>query len=324
MQITSREQFKNYILRNNGYPVIKVNVSEEQLEDRIDEAVDYWNQYHNEGTIQMWLKQRVTASEIHVVEDFKEIPIDLIKGLDSGAVAKVSTAMSGKDKVFNRTILCYGLKENSFKAGEKIQVGDKTFTIENSVDAIKQGIIDTHRVKMPPWVIGVTQIIPFHETSSSEDLLSLQSQIKINIFDIFDLTSTSLIYYEQMMEHLSLLNFELNARPSFDFNRHEGYVYPTCNWGVDIKEGDYILLRVYRMLDPMKVPEIWNNTWLKRYATVLVKKNWAVNLKKYSGIQLAGGTTLNGSEMYTEAVQEQKELEEELMRDMPPSAFFIG
>lgn len=323
MQITTREQFKTYVLRNNGYPVIKVNVSDDQLEDRIDEAVDYWNQYHNEGTIQMWMKQQVTASEIHVVEDFEEIPIEKIVGTESGATAQVSRLMQGK-KNFNKTIFCYGVKENSFKAGEKITVGDKTFTIEDSETAVVRGIIDTHAIKMPNWVIGVTQIVPFHETSSSEDLLSLQSQIKINIFDIFDLTSTSLIYYEQMMEHLSLLNYELNARPSFDFNRHEGNVYPLCNWGIDIHEGDYILLRVYRMLDPSQVPEIWNNTWLKRYATVLVKKNWAVNLKKYSGIQLAGGTTLNGSEMYTEAVQEQKELEEELMRDMPPSAFFIG
>lgn len=327
MQIKSREEFKKYLLRANGEPVLRVNISEEQLEDRIDEALDMWQQYHTEGTVQCYLKQRITPSEIHVKEDFDEITIGKIIGLDSGAMADVSTLMrkKGNNKGnYSRTILCHGLKENSFKAGEKIQIGDKTFTIDDKVGSIKIGIIDEHRIKMPPWVIGVTTIQPFFDNSSSDDLLTVQSQIKINIFDVYELLSTELVYYEQMMEHLSLLNFELNARPTFDFNRHEGYVYPLCNWGVDCKEGDWLLFRVYRLLDPMQVPECWNNTWLKRYAITLVKKQWAVNLKKYSGIQLAGGVTLNGAEMYNEALQEQKDLEQELMNIMPPSAFFIG
>lgn len=321
--IYSREEFKNYILRSLGAPVIKINVAEEQLEDRVDEALDYWQQYHNESMVQMYLKQRVTPSEIHVKETFETLPIGEIRGIDSHARADVSVMMRGM-KNPNRTIYCKNVAENSFIPGEKITIGDKTFTISEDDGAIKRGIIDERKIKMPPWVIGVTKIQPFHHNSSSNDLLSVQAQVKMNIFDIYDLTSTQLIYYEQMMEHLSLLNFELNANPSFEFNRHEGYVYPTCNWSIDVVEGDYMILQVYRLLDPKKVPELWNNTWLKRYAIALVKVQFANNLKKYGGIQLAGGVTLNGAEMYQEGIQEKKELEEELYRDLPPSAFFIG
>ena len=321
--ISSREDFKNYILRALGAPVIKINMAEEQLEDRVDEALDFWQQYHNEGTIHCYQKQLITPSEIHVKESFTKIPIDKITGLESGATASVSLRMRDLKESTN-VILCKDVKEDSFKLGEKIQIGNEIFTIDDTEGSIVRGIIDERKIKMPSWVLGVTRIQPFHHTNSSNDLLSVQAQVKMNIFDIYDLTSTQLIYYEQMMEHLQLLNFELNTNPSFDFNRHEGYVYPMCTWGVDVIEGDYIILEVYRMLDPSQVPEAFNNTWLKRYAICLCKKQWSNNLKKYGGIQLAGGVTLNGSEMYQEAIQEQKELEDELKMELPPSAFLIG
>ena len=62
--ITSRETLKQYCLRALGKPVIEINVEDDQVEDRIDEAVQYFAQYHYDGSERMYLKYQVTADDI--------------------------------------------------------------------------------------------------------------------------------------------------------------------------------------------------------------------------------------------------------------------
>jgi hypothetical protein len=57
---------------------------------------------------------------------------------------------------------------------------------------------------------------------------------------------------------------------------------------------------------------VWNDRWLKEYATALIKRTWGSNLKKFAGVQLPGGVTLNGQVIYEESVEEIKKLEEEM------------
>ena len=62
--ITSRETLKQYCLRALGKPVIEINVEDDQVEDRIDEAIQYFAQYHYDGSERMYLKYQVTADDI--------------------------------------------------------------------------------------------------------------------------------------------------------------------------------------------------------------------------------------------------------------------
>ena len=62
--ITSRETLKQYCLRALGKPVIEINVEDDQVEDRIDEALQYFAQYHYDGVERMYLKHVVTAADI--------------------------------------------------------------------------------------------------------------------------------------------------------------------------------------------------------------------------------------------------------------------
>jgi|TARA_B100001094_G_scaffold39332_2_gene33803 hypothetical protein len=62
--ITSRETLKQYCLRALGKPVIEINVEDDQVEDRIDEAVQYFAQYHYDGSERMYLKYQVTQDDI--------------------------------------------------------------------------------------------------------------------------------------------------------------------------------------------------------------------------------------------------------------------
>jgi len=123
---------------------------------------------------------------------------------------------------------------------------------------------------------------------------------------------------------LSLLDFELNRKPSIQFNRMTNKLYPNINWTSDTRPGDLLVIKCYRAIDPEEFSKVWNDPWLKHYATALVKRNWATNIKKYSGIQLPGGVTLNGQALYDEAINEIRELQDELINKQAPLNFFIG
>jgi len=62
--ITTRETLKQYALRALGKPVIEINVEDDQVEDRIDEALQYFAQYHYDGVERMYLKYQVTADDV--------------------------------------------------------------------------------------------------------------------------------------------------------------------------------------------------------------------------------------------------------------------
>lgn len=61
---TSRSEFKDYCLRKLGVPVIEVNISDEQIEDRIDEALQYFWDFHGEGSDKMYYKHVLTNTDI--------------------------------------------------------------------------------------------------------------------------------------------------------------------------------------------------------------------------------------------------------------------
>ena len=63
-QPTTRKEFKDYCLRKLGHPVIQINVSDEQIEDRVEEALSFWNDYHYNGSELVYLKHRLTQQEI--------------------------------------------------------------------------------------------------------------------------------------------------------------------------------------------------------------------------------------------------------------------
>lgn len=323
--IRSREQFKRYILEHLGEPLVKVNITDSQLESCIDDALQYWSEYHFEGSMRTYLKQIITPSILKITDpSARFIGGEQIVGITSGATARVCSNSHGdrRTESVGGNICCAGIRERDFIAGEQVTIGGKQYTLQSGPDYQTKGIVDEQRIKMPEWILGVVRIIPFSQAMSSQNLFDLQYQIRLNDFQ--NLTSQSLIYYEQAMEHISLLNWELTAKPNFEFNQYEGYVYPQCNWEYDIDVGDYIIFDCYRALDPKTATRMWMEPWFKQYSVALAKKQYAQNLKKYQGVQLPGGITLNGSEMYQEAIQEIDKLEQQLQSLYPVGCFQIG
>jgi uncharacterized radical SAM superfamily protein len=97
------------------------------------------------------------------------------------------------------------------------------------------------------------------------------------------------------------------------------------DWTRTIIAGDYIMIDAYATIDPTTYTDIYNDMFLKKYSTALIKRQWGINLKKFEGIQLPGGVTMNGQLIYQEAVDEIKALEDEMeTKYEKPVDFFVG
>ena len=126
------------------------------------------------------------------------------------------------------------------------------------------------------------------------------------------------------MNHLALLDNVLNGTVMYRFNRLQDRLHIDINWEQKTIPGQFILVEAYRALDPSQFEKVWNERWLKHYTIALFKKQWGTNLKKFQGLQLPGGVSIDGDSLYREAVQEIEKLEEELLQKSAPLEFFMG
>jgi len=109
------------------------------------------------------------------------------------------------------------------------------------------------------------------------------------------------------------------------FSKVTNRIYIDTNWATEMKAGDYIMIEAYAALDPAKYTEIFNDRYLKRYVTALIKRQWGANMLKYDGVALPGGVTLKGSQIYADAVQEIGVIEQQMMLEYElPVNFMTG
>jgi hypothetical protein len=114
------------------------------------------------------------------------------------------------------------------------------------------------------------------------------------------------------LTHIQYLEQLLVGQQQLRYNRHTNTFYVDMDWGI-INVGDYLIIEAYQVVDPNTYTNVWGDRWLARYATALIKQQWGSNIKKYQGMQLPGGLTFNGQQIYDEATEERKELESEMI-----------
>lgn len=323
--LSSRQDLKDYCLRSLGSPVVNINVDDEQLEDRIDEALEYWRLYHPEGIEQVYAKYLITASSLTLTTgNASSFSLgEKVTGATSGAYGFVVDEGNRPEsrKSTGNTLLIYNIV-GTFSDGEIITGGTSLVSATLGVNPLTKGIYDNKYITLPDLMYGVTRVIPMAQASSSKNMFDLQYQLRLH--DLYDVTSTSMIYYKTVMQHLDMLDMELNAKPDIRFNRFTNQLHLDIKWSTDGIVGQYMLVDGYGALDPITYYRLYNELWLKHYTTALFKKQWGTNLKKFGGLQLPGGVTLDGQGVYDEAVGEIKDLEEELMLKAAPLSWFMG
>lgn len=252
----SRQTLKDYALRSLGFPVIEINIDDDQIDDRIDDAIGKFTQYHFDGTKILYLTVTVTANTLNVA----------------------------------------------------------------NTDAY-------HCFTMPNTVIGVTRVFPILSavnggTAGNFNIFDVNYQIRMN--ELYDFTSADYVYYELAQQHLRTLEMVLIGEPPIRFNRHDQKLFIDMKWTAMVLEGTKIVVETFSVL-PEENANFWNDNWLKAYATAQIKRQWGSNLTKFVNVQLPGGMTNNGQQIYNDAVAEIASLEQTLHeRYEEPPAFLMG
>jgi len=233
---STRDEFKEYCLRSLGKPVIEINVADEQVEDRIDQALRFFWDYHFDGT----------------------------------------------EKIYYKILVTQQIKDDGY-------------------------------VDLPENIIGAVRLFPMGALgTSSGDIFNIRYQIALN--DLYTLTNIALIDYYMTMEHLAMVQEILVGKPQIRYNRHRNRLH-IDETKQDLRVNEYLILEAYEIVDPATYTDVWSDRWLQYYTSQLIKRQWGTNLTKFEGLQLPGGVTFNGRQIYDDAQTEISKLEEEMINN---------
>ena len=122
--------------------------------------------------------------------------------------------------------------------------------------------------------------------------------------------STEVLTYAMVKTYLEDLDFLLNTEKMIRFNQRSDRLYLDIDWG-SVNVGDYFVIDCYRLLDPNDYSRVWNDSFLKKYTTALLKRQWGQNLI-IPGVKLPGGIELNGRQIYDDAEKDLEIIREQM------------
>ena len=254
---TSRQSHIDWCLRSLGDPVIEINVDDDQLEDRVDESLEYFREYHSDAIFRTFLKHQVTATDV----------------------------------------------TNEY-------------------------------ITIPDNIVQVSRLFPIEaHGGGTTNFFDIKYQMMLNDFTSMAGTMGNLAYYEMMQQYLSLIDMRLNGQPQVTFIRKKNRLHIHGDFADgDIIAGKFLVAEVYQTIatadsagDVEGYQNIWNDLWLKEYTTALFKRQWGQNLIKFEGMTLPGGVTLNGRQLFDDALQEITQLRERIRLEFEmPADMFVG
>jgi len=312
----SRQDLIDYCLRALGHPVLEINLDDDQIDDRLDEAFEFYREFHYDSVELVYYKALVTASVLQVtgVNAGSFTIGETITGSTSGTTTTVTAKISANRVKVNST-------NGTFKAGETL-TGSISGTT-TTVSSFTAGNLDNKYFTLDDSIIGVNRILQLSSRSNSSGMFDVRYQLLLN--NIQSLTNTDIIYYSQLKTQLQLINDLMTGQKPIQFNRHMHKLFVDFDWQNDVAEGDYVIAECYKILDPDSYVSVYDDYFLKRYAVSLFKRQWGVNLKKFEGVQLPGGVTLNGQKIFDEAQEELTALRQTAQDTYQlPVDFFTG
>ena len=175
-------------------------------------------------------------------------------------------------------------------------------------------------IAVPDHVIGVNKIFKFDSSSISGGMFSIKYQLFLN--DLYYFNSVELLQYAMVKSYLEDIDFLLTTEAQIRFNKRQDRLYLDIDYN-SLNAGDFIVIDCHRILDPTTYTQLFNDSFMKRYLTSLIKRQWGQNLIKFKGVKLPGGIELNGREIYDDALRELQMIKEEMSTtyELPPLDF---
>ena len=273
----TRQQLIDYCLRRLGAPVLEINVDDDQIDDLVDDALQYFGERHFDGVERMYLKYKITQGDI-----------DRGRAKNTDGVGIVTTTATS------------------------VNTGAGSFT---------SSFYETSNfIQIPDSVTGIEKIFKFDTSSISGGMFSLKYQIFLN--DMYYFNSVELLQYAMVKRYLEDIDFLLTTDKQIRFNKRQDRLYLDIDWGAQ-SAGNFMVIDCYRALNPDSFTQVYNDSFLKRYLTALIKRQWGQNLIKFRGVKLPGGIELNGRELYEDGQRELDEIQRRMAMDyeLPPYDF---
>lgn len=245
----SRQSLIDYSLRKLGDPVIEINVDQDQIEDKVDDALQKYREFHSDATVRIFLKHQLTAADIT----------------------------------------------------------NKYITLSDDI-------------------LFVSKVFPFNPTFGTTNMFDIKYQMMLSSMGDFMHFAGGMSYYYQMQQYLDFLDMLLDGTPLTTFSRKQNrlYIHGSLE-DKDLVEGQYLIAEVFQIIDEDSHTSVWDDMWLKEYTTALIKQQWGMNLIKFEGMQLPGGVTINGRQIFDDANAEIERLEEKIRSEHElPVDFFMG
>ena len=278
-QPSTRSELITYAKRQLGAPVLEINVADEQVEDLLDDAIQYFQERHFDGVYPSFLKYKLT-------ED------DITRG----------RSRDGQSDNIGIT---------TTTATATIDGGTTTFSFTETANYLQ----------LPDDIIGVSKVFHFDGSNRmSSGMFSLKYQLFLN--DVYFYGSTELLTYAMTKTYLEDINFLLTTQKQIRFNKRQNRLYLDIDWS-SVSADEFLVFDVFRTLNPNDYAKVYNDSFLKRYFTALLKKQWGTNLIKFQGVKLPGGVELNGRQIYDDAMNDLTIIREQMSNtyEIPPLDF---
>ena len=271
-QPASRQELRDYCLRQLGAPVLEINLDDDQIDDAIDDALQYFRERHFNGAEKMYLKHEFTDDD----------------------VTRFTTA--------NETVTT---------------AAPDAATWENRKNYLE----------IPEPVFGISKVYGISSNFVRNSLFGLNNQYYL--MDLFSYTSgtglafggVDMVNYYMVKQHFETIDMIINTGSlvQFRFNTRQDRLYIDIDPNRVTKD-QWLLIECYRALDPSTFTEVFNDLFVKKYATALMKRSWGQNLIKFNGVTLPGGVSMNGRQLYDDALGEIAALMEDSLStyELPP------
>lgn len=250
----SRAELKEYCLRRLGHPVLEINVDDDQLDDLIDDAFQYYRERHFDGVEKMYLKHEITADDVTRFDSADE-----------------TTSTLAPDAA--------------------TWVSRKNF------------------LEIPEQVVGISKVMGISSNFARNNLFGMNNQyFLMDIFSFssgfafgnFDMTNYYMI--KQYFETLDMI-VQTGSLVQYRFNQRNDRLFIDIDKNRMV-EGNYLLIECYSYLNPDDATQVYNDSFVKQYLTALIKRQWGQNLIKFNNVQLPGGVSLNGRQLFEDAQKE--------------------
>lgn len=244
--IKSRDEFKAYCLRQLGDGVINIEVDDLQVEDCINDAIKWAQEFLDEGNFLTVISHLITQDDIN----------------------------------------------NGY------------FQLDESI-------------------LGVKDVL--YQNGSSNQMFTVSYMTRVGLIDAISHPLNGLSNYYMLNFNLSQLDMLINPTKPFRYNYNNNRLYLDINWNNVLVDSEYLVFTAYVAVDPDEDNKLWNNNFLKKYCTALIKKIWGQNISKYQGISLPGNTTVNGEKILSEANDELEKLQKEVEQYASnPSPYWVS